>query len=89
MSALARLFAGAWGKAAAIAAGLAALGAALVFVARRLVRAGGDAARADAAEAAHEHQTRTASQVRDSDEALADPASRRARRVRRLFERDD
>ncbi len=76
---------GVWARIAAVGAILAA---ALFFLAR-VFKAGGDAERAKSAKAALEHQTDTATQVRQSDEALADPSSPRARRVRRQFERDD
>ena len=85
MSWLARLAAGAGAKLAL----LAALAGAALFVFARIFRAGGDAARAKSAKAAHDHQTKTATEVSTSDEALADPRSDRARRVRRQFERHD
>jgi hypothetical protein len=74
-----------WARIAAVGAILAA---ALFFLAR-VFKAGGDAERLRSAKAALDHQTNTASQVRTSDEAAADPASPRARRMRRQFQRDD
>jgi hypothetical protein len=76
---------GVWARIAALGAILAG---ALFFLARAF-RAGGDAARAKSAKAALDHQTETASQTRQSDDAVADPASPRARRVRKQFERKE
>jgi hypothetical protein len=61
----------------------------VLFILARAFRAGGDAARARGAQAALDHQTDTAKKVSVSDEAVADPASERARRVRRQFERNE
>jgi hypothetical protein len=85
MNWLLRIAGSAWAKIAAVAAITAAL---LLFLAR-VFRAGGDAERARSAKAAHDHQQDTAAKVSQSDEALDDPRSDRARRVRRRFERDD
>lgn len=52
-------------------------------------REGAEAEKARQREAVLQHERATSDQVRKSDEALADPASDRARRVRRQFERDD
>lgn len=89
MSWLARIAGGAATKIAALAALAAAFAGALLFFLARVFRAGRDAERAAAAKAAHDHQQKTATQVSQSDEALADPRSDRARRVRRRFERDN
>jgi hypothetical protein len=75
---------GMWARIAAIGAILAG---ALIFLAR-VFQAGGEAQRAKSAQAALDHDRNTASQVRQSDESMADPSTPRARRVRRQFERD-
>ena len=85
MTWLARIAAGAGAKLAM----LAALAGAVLFAIARIFRAGGDAARAKSAQAAHDHQTKTATEVSKSDEAVADPLSDRARRVRGQFQRHD
>jgi hypothetical protein len=76
---------GLWARIAAAAAILAGL----LFFLLRVFKAGGDAARARSAKAALDHQTETANDVRKSDEAMVDPSSSRAQRVRRKFERHD
>ncbi len=76
---------GAWAR---IAAAAALLAGALFFVARAF-KAGREAERAKSARAALEHQSKTASKVSQSDEAVADPASPRAQRIRKLFQRRD
>lgn len=80
---------GIWAKiAGGIALVLGLVGAkALYDRARR--REGAAAERVKSLEAARNHETKTSDQVRKSDEAVANPASDRARRVRRQFERDD
>ncbi|HEY7610400.1 MAG TPA: hypothetical protein VIF14_14290 [Alphaproteobacteria bacterium] len=75
---------GIWVRIAAAGAILAGL----AFFLARVFKAGGDAARAKSAQAALDHQTETGTHVRQSDEAIGDPSSPRARRVRRQFERD-
>jgi hypothetical protein len=72
---------------ARIAAGAAILAGALFFLAR-VFRAGGDAERAQSAKTALDHQSRTATDVSKSDAAVSDPASARAQRIRKRFERD-
>lgn len=74
-----------WARLAAIAAAAAA---AALFLAR-VFRAGRDAERAKSAKAALDHQSKTATEVRRSDEAVSDPASARAQRIRKRFERAD
>jgi len=81
---MAAFFSGVWAKLAAVGAILAGI---LFFVAR-VFKAGGDAARAKSAKAALDHQSKTATQVSRSDDAVADPSSPRAQRLRRRFERD-
>ena len=73
-----------WARAAAAAAFVAG---ALFFLAR-VFRAGRDAERAKSAKAALDHQSKTATEVSRSDEAVSDPASARAQRLRKRFERD-
>jgi len=85
MSWLASLAAGAWGRIAA----LGAIAAAAAFVLARVFRAGAAGEQAKTAEAALRHQSDTAAKVSQSDEAMADPAAARARRVRQQFERED
>ncbi len=85
MTWLAAFFSSAWSRVAALAA---VLGAGLLLLAR-IFRAGRDAARADAADAALRHKSRTEDEVRKSDDAISDPESARARRIRRQFERPD
>lgn len=80
---------GIWAK---IAGALALLLAAVGFVAlrdRRLRREGAEAERRRHQDAAIEHERKSAKQVEDSDESVADPDGERARRVRRQFERND
>jgi hypothetical protein len=73
---------------ARIAAAVAIVAGALFFLAR-VFRAGGDAERAKSAKTALDHQSRTANQVSDADAAVSDPASARAQRIRKRFERAD
>lgn len=73
-----------WARLAAAAA-LAA--AAILFIAHAF-RAGRNAERAASAKAAFDHQSKTATEVSRSDAAVADPASARAQRIRKRFERD-
>jgi len=75
---------GIWARIAAVGAVLAGL----VFFLARVFKAGRDAERAKSAKAALDHQSSTANQVRQSDEAVGDPSSSRAQRIRRRFERD-
>ena len=72
---------------ARIAAAAAIVAGALFFLAR-VFRAGGDAERANSAKTALDHQSRTATEVSKSDAAVSDPASARAQRIRKRFERD-
>lgn len=74
-----------WSRLAAAAVAAAAV---LVFLAR-VFRAGRDAERAASAKAALDHQSKTATEVSRSDAAVSDPASARAQRVRKRFERAD
>lgn len=85
MAWLANLVGGSCAKIAAIAA---AVGAALLFLAK-VFRAGGDAERAKSAKAALDHVQKTGEQVTKSDDAVADPRSERAKYVRQKFERED
>jgi hypothetical protein len=85
MSWLASFFASAWSRIAAVA-GIVGAAALVLF---RIFRAGAASEQAKSTAAALAHQTATAQQVSKSDEAMADPAAERARRVRRQFERDD
>ena len=73
---------------ARLAAAAAAAAAALLLLAR-VFRAGREAERAAAAEAALRHQSKTATDVSRSDAAVSDPASARAQRIRKRFERAD
>ncbi|MGH7004194.1 MAG: hypothetical protein ACREIP_09625 [Alphaproteobacteria bacterium] len=77
------------GSAGARIAAFAALAGVLLLFLARVFRAGRDAETARGSEAAHRHQVKTATQTSRSDEAMADPHSERARRVRRQFERED
>ncbi len=79
------LLSGFWAR--IVAAG-AIVAAALFFLAR-VFKAGRDTERAKSAKAALQHQSDTANQVRHSDEAVADPSSARARRVRAQFQRNE
>ena len=74
-----------WSRLAAAAVAAAAV---LVFLAH-VFRAGRDAERAASAKAALDHQSKTATEVSRSDAAVSDPASARAQRVRKRFERAD
>ena len=75
---------GLWGKLVLVAGIVAAAG---LFIAR-LIKAGADAERAKSAKAAHDHQTATAEKVGRSDDAMADPKSPHAKKVREQFSRD-
>lgn len=76
---------GLWAKIVAIGA---IVGAVLLFLAR-VFKAGADAEKAKTTKAALDHQVKTSEQVSQSDEALSDPQSDRARRVRDRFGRDE
>ncbi len=73
---------------ARLAAAVAVVAAAALFLAR-VFRAGRDAERAANAKAALDHQSKTATEVSRSDAAVSDPASVRAQRIRKRFERAD
>jgi len=89
MSWLARIAGSAGARLAVVAAAAAAIAGALLFFLARAFRAGGDAERARSAEAARDHERQTETQTRKADDAIADPGSARARRVRRMFQRTD
>lgn len=78
-----------WARIAAAAAAVGAIVAAVLVFVWRAFKAGRAAERAKSAQAALEHQVSTAKQVSRSDDAVADPRSERARRVRKLFQRKD
>jgi hypothetical protein len=73
---------------ARLAAAAAVAAAAALFLAR-VFRAGRESERATNAKAALDHQSKTATEVSRSDAAVSDPASARAQRIRKRFERAD
>lgn len=84
MAWLAQLGASIWAKVVLIAVFIGGI----LLLAMRLVAAGRDAERARDAKAAFKYQVDTAKKVSKSDEALVDPKSSRAKRVRDRFSRD-
>lgn len=66
----------------------AAVGVAAIVFLARVFRAGRDSERAASAKAALDHQSKTATEVSRSDAAVSAPASTRAQRIRKRFERD-
>jgi hypothetical protein len=82
---MAAFFSSLWARLAAAAAILGGV----LFLLARVFRAGGDAERAKSAKAALDHQSKTATEVSRSDAAVSDPASQRAQRIRKQFQRED